>query len=238
VSEDIEGGPDYAETLEETEPLETTSLSRSDIKARQHRLNLFIKDTKLKGVGAIREDSAWGPASKKRVREVKFWLGWMRENINGEWNEKFHQAMLYPNNRKLNPGWKRGIARRKAHNADYYASFTRPGITTFDGVRVAKAAVPHLKYARDGGWPGRLVSGWRSAWYSRSLCIAMCGQPTCPGRCAGVNTNHRFMGPENFAIDVSYYIDFGKRMPNSPYKPKIYNALGARDPVHFSPSGR
>ena len=83
---------------------------------------------------------------------------------------------------------------------------------------------------------GRLVSGWRSRAYSQHLCYAMCGRPQCPGRCAGMATNHVYSQPDRFAIDVSDYGTFGRLMQRYPGR-KIRNSLGSRDPVHFSPSG-
>lgn len=84
------------------------------------------------------------------------------------------------------------------------------GWVSFDGHLVAgwmvgQALVP----ARQSGeWDGSVFSGYRSPDYCRQLCINMCGQPSCPGRCAGVSSNH--CGPPTFkgvefegAVDVT-----------------------------------
>lgn len=53
------------------------------------------------------------------------------------------------------------------------------------------------------GWDGQLYSGWRSPEYSESLCYDMCNAPSCPGLCAGKNSNHSQTGPPNWgAVDV------------------------------------
>lgn len=111
------------------------------------------------------------------------------------------------------------------------------GVTRYDGVVVAAWMVPYLTWARQNGWRGRLVSGWRDPNYSRSLCMRMCGAPSCPGRCAGLSSNHVGSTKPHGAVDVSDYVTFGKLMQRCPHQPRLINRLGARDPVHFSVSG-
>jgi hypothetical protein len=111
------------------------------------------------------------------------------------------------------------------------------GVSWYDGKQVASWLVPYLQWARKNGWNGRLVSGWRDPAYSEKLCWAMCGRPSCPGRCAGRNSNHSGSVPHAGAVDVSSYTQFGALMKRCPYSPRIFNGLGARDPVHFSASG-
>ena len=96
----------------------------------------------------------------------------------------------------------------------------------------------HLDWARQNGWKGTLNSGFRDPAYSEKLCISMCGAPSCPGRCAGRASNHAGSSNPAGAVDVSDYVTFGQLMRRCPYSPKIFNALGAQDPVHFSASGR
>jgi hypothetical protein len=131
---------------------------------------------------------------------------------------------------------RRSAQRRNARKSAAAASKTT-GVGTFDGRAVANVAIPHLKWARAHGWRGTLVSGWRDPNYSKSLCIRICGRPSCPGRCAGLASNHVGATPTRFAVDVSDYARFGFLMRSCPHSPRIHNALGAQDPVHFSPSG-
>lgn len=94
-----------------------------------------------------------------------------------------------------------------------------------------------LQKSVNHGWDGGISSGYRSPEYSDSLCRAMCGAPSCPGRCAGRASNHSQVGPPNWgAIDVSpSYVKFGQiqREIGSPLK----NDLPI-DPVHYSYTGR
>jgi hypothetical protein len=120
-------------------------------------------------------------------------------------------------------------------------------ISTFEGVAVpawtvGKDAGPNgshvnwLQKIRDAGWNGIVVSGARTAEHSEELCFGMCGQPSCPGTCAGRSSNHVVdAGYPDGALDVSEYTVFAQkaREVGAP----LINALGAADPVHFSPSG-
>lgn len=215
-------------------------LTKRDWKARQHRLNLFTSEY-LKGVGKIREDGVPGPATLKRIREVKFWLGWLDKNIDSHWTDNFAKAVLHPE-RQAKGTRDRGKTRRRRHNLAWAKTFLNPiGVTTFDGVRVARWLVPYLKRARaTGRWHGRLVSGFRDPAYSEKLCYRMCGRPRCPGKCAGRSSRHCGSRKPEGAIDVSDYYAFGRAVHG--WKPKngwpiIFNSLGAQDPVHFSAYG-
>lgn len=119
-------------------------------------------------------------------------------------------------------------------------------ISTFEGVAVAawmvgKDAGPNgshvnwLQKIREHGWHGVVVSGARTAEHSEELCFAMCGAPSCPGRCAGRSSNHVVdAGFPDGAVDVSEYEVFGRicREIGAP----LQNDLPI-DPVHYSPSG-
>lgn len=204
--------------------------------ARQHRLNLFTKKY-LRGVGSIKADGVYGPSTEKRIKQAKWWLGW--EKTDSKWTEQFHQALLRPRDSRVTSRGTvlRGIARRKQHNAFHWRSYLKPGVGTFDGVRVAKCAIPILRWCRAHDWGGHLVSGYRSPAYSEHLCYAMCGRPSCPGKCAGRASNHSGNSPVRFAVDVSDYATFKNVVARCPLKPHIHNNLPV-DPVHFSPSGR
>lgn len=215
-----------------------TPVTKAEWKARQHRLNLFTSKY-LKGVGKVRVDGDPGPSTHKRIREAKYWLGYVNDKSE-RWNEHFHKSLLAPNDPRptSKATVKRGKKRRRAHNLRWAASHVRPGVTTFDGVRVARWLVPYLQHARATGiWHGHLVSGWRDPAYSEQLCYHMCGRPSCPGKCAGRSSNHSGSAKPRGALDVTDYYNFGRAIRGWG-NPHIFNALGAQDPVHFSASGR
>jgi hypothetical protein len=134
--------------------------------------------------------------------------------------------------------WLRKIRHRRRVLAVRKRKGRTHGVAWYDGKQVAAWMVPYLDWARAHGWRGHLVSGWRDPVYSQRLCYAMCGRPSCPGRCAGLSSNHVGSVKPRGAVDVSDYGTFASLMRRCPYSPRIFNALGARDPVHFSASGR
>lgn len=212
----------------------------------QSELNNFTRDHKALGYTPLRIDGEMGQLTKKRIRQVKWCLGYSRVNMDAKVDENFVQRMRHPS--RVNPNWnqskaavrsgrRRRISRSRWVAQNYLKSVLKPGVGRFDGKPVAKAAVPLLQWARNNGWHGQLVSGWRDPKYSQQLCFQMCGRPSCPGRCAGLSSNHVGSEPSRFAMDVSDYTKFGEIMRHCPLKPNVHNSLGARDPVHFSPSG-
>lgn len=110
----------------------------------------------------------------------------------------------------------------------------RAGQAVFDDVPVAAWMVKFLQKSRDNGWQGVVVSGFRTPEHSDSLCRAICGQPSCPGRCAGRASNHVGLTDPGGAIDVTDTDRFAaiQRKIGSPLRNDLPN-----DPVHFSVSG-
>lgn len=146
----------------------------------------------------------------------------------------------------------RGIKRRRVKQKQRYLKNhpVEPNSNaTFDGKDVPPwmvglapgpngTRVNWLQKIRDNGWSGVVVSGVRTPQYSEELCLAMCGAPSCPGRCAGRSSNHNCGDPCKYpggALDVSDYYRFGAicREIGCPLR----NALGPADPVHYSISG-
>jgi hypothetical protein len=108
------------------------------------------------------------------------------------------------------------------------------GVTTFDGVPVATWMVRWLRKSRENGWGGELTSGYRTPQHSEDVCRGICGQPTCPGRCAGRSSNHSGKDFPAGAVDVTDEFTFAaiQRRIGSPLK----NAIPT-DRIHFSESG-
>lgn len=112
------------------------------------------------------------------------------------------------------------------------------GTTVIDGKQVPNwIAKWVLKARKEGLWHGYVVSGYRSPEYSTSICQAMCGAPTCPGRCAGASSNHSGLVYPRGAVDVdlAHRDEFARAMVKlgAPLK----NILPTTDPNHFSNSG-
>ena len=67
---------------------------------------------------------------------------------------------------------------RGEHSGSYEKGST--SIVTFDGKSCVEDLAYWLNQARQHGWHGVLVSGYRTPAYSTSLCYGMCGAPYLP----------------------------------------------------------
>lgn len=85
------------------------------------------------------------------------------------------------------------------------------GTQIYDGRPVANWIAESNKKIRAGGISFTVISGYRTKEESRQLCRNMCGADTCPGRCAGIGTNHAcpwtftckpFEGAEDIVGDI------------------------------------
>jgi hypothetical protein len=216
-------------------------LSPAEVRRLQKGLNRFT-ERYLEGVGPIIVDGIKGHATARRIISVKYHLGYTGPaQRSATVKPEFMRRMRHPKSpRRFPPAMlTRALARRaKQRKAARAAAAPRNGVATFDGRPVAAWLKPYLDWARQNGWRGTLNSGFRDPAYSEKLCMSMCGAPSCPGRCAGRASNHAGSSNPAGAIDVSDYVTFGQLMRRCPYSPRIFNALGAQDPVHFSASGR
>ena len=215
-------------------------------KALQRALNFFTKKYLL-GYAPLRIDGQMGRLTRKRIRQVKFYLGYkgpLTSSANEGFRSRLHhpKSLRYSSPARLRLAAQRRLEQRRDWKRNHRIAVRTTGVGTYDGKPCANIAIRYLEYARsyDGPgrpWQGTLGSGWRDPIYSRKLCRIMCGRDSCPGRCAGLASNHVGSTALRFAVDVSDYVRFAEIMRSCPLQPRIFNALGARDPVHFSPSG-
>lgn len=221
-------------------------MTRGEIVHLQNEMNAFVQRNKSLGYAPLRVDGEMGRLTKQRIRDIKFDLGYARKNLKVAVGAPFFHRMRHPNwvrpewratKQAVKNGKKRRARRRIRVRQNQVRGFLKPGVGSFDGRPVAKAAIPVLQWCRAHGWHGVLVSGYRTPAYSESLCYRMCGRPQCPGRCAGRATNHAYALPTRFGIDVSDYVTFRTVVSRCPVRPHIHNAL-PNDRVHFSPSGQ
>jgi hypothetical protein len=218
-----------------------TTLSPEEVRRLQKGLNRFT-ERYLDGVGPLVVDGIKGHATARRIVTVKYHLGYTgKAQRSATVKPEFVRRMRHPRSaRRSTPAMlTRAFARRaKQRKAAKASAAPRNGVATFDGRPVAAWLKPYLDWARQNGWKGTLNSGFRDPAYSEKLCMSMCGAPSCPGKCAGRASNHAGSSNPAGAVDVSDYVTFGQLMRRCPYSPRIFNALGAQDPVHFSASGR
>jgi hypothetical protein len=218
-----------------------TTLTAGEVRRLQKGLNRFTERF-MEGVGPIVVDGIKGHATARRIATVKYHLGYTgKAQRSATVKPEFVRRMRHPHSpRRSTPAMlTRAAARRaKQRKAAKASAAPRNGVAMFDGRPVAAWLKPYLDWARQNGWKGTLNSGFRDPVYSEKLCISMCGAPSCPGKCAGRASNHAGSSNPSGAVDVSDYVTFGQLMRRCPYSPRIFNALGAQDPVHFSASGR
>lgn len=214
------------------------------VKFQQRRLNWFVSHYRL-GYATLIVDGDRGPSTRRRTQEVRHYLGegLTISQLRPDWTLPLRHRTAHPNDRRYPAnerarGAARRIKRRAQVRATYLRSFVTRGVVRFDGKPCAAWLVPYLTWARRNGWRGGLNSGWRDPAYSERLCYQMCGAPACPGRCAGRASRHSQKDKPDGAVDVSDYVRFGQLMRRCPYSPRIFNALGPADPVHFSNNGR
>jgi len=187
-------------------------------------------------------DGIKGHATARRIVTVRYYLGYAgKEQRSSKVDPKLVRRMRHPRSLRHSGAamLARAATRRKQQRkAARAAAAPQAGVTTFDGRPIAAWLKPYLDWARVHGWKGTLNSGWRDPEYSEQLCRNICGAPTCPGRCAGKTSNHAGSIKPAGALDVTDYARFGELMRRCPIQPRIFNALGAQDPVHFSVTGR
>jgi hypothetical protein len=205
----------------------------------QSALNKFTGEY-LEGVGALLVDGKKGPETNKRIRRVKYYLGYKgRDQKVVSADPDFLRRMEHPRSpRASNPAMvARGIKRRrKQAKMAKAAAAPRAGVANFDNKQVAAWMVPHLEWARAHGWKGSVISGYRTPEYSEHVCRGICGAPSCPGRCAGRSSNHSGRVAPRGAVDVSDCFTFAELMKRCPHQPRIFNNL-PNDRPHFSATG-
>jgi hypothetical protein len=215
------------------------SLSKKQVEALQVELNHFTKHSLL-GVAPLIVDGKKQIATNRRIQQAKWWLGYQKRTATVD--HRFRMRLRYPRRLKystvgeLARAMKRRMSERRHFRRNQHKAHKTTGVGHFDGIPVANVAIPILEWCRAHGWHGRLVSGFRTPAYSRSLCYRLCGAPRCSGTCAGDASNHVGTTAARFAVDVSDYYTFRSVVSRCPLSPRIHNAL-PRDPVHFSPSG-
>lgn len=225
----------------------------SDSKARvrrfQRRMNRFTSHH-LSHIQPLMVDGDKGVATKRRIKLCKYWLGYPRDEISLRLGAKFWKRLLHPrmfryaDRHEVLVGVRRRVTQRRKARQNARIGRRTTGVGTYDGKPCANWLIPYLRWARDvgtpqlGRWRGGVNSAFRSPSYSEHLCYQICGRPSCPGRCAGRSSNHTKSTKPEGALDVSDYVRFGQLMAHCPLHPRLYNALGAADPVHFSASGR
>lgn len=212
------------------------------VKKLQVEVNKTFRNRKFNW-RTIDPDEIFGEETQKAAR----FAGWLMGFSHGQLNviedgtiTSYSFARLVRERPVAEAAKERGLTRqptakklRFMHNHPAPKPVSR-GVATFDGVPVAAWMAQWLKKSRANGWQGELVSGFRSPEHSEAVCRDMCGQPSCPGRCAGRSSNHVGLIHPAGAIDVSDEVRFAAIQPRigSPLRNDLPSDL-----VHFSVTG-
>jgi hypothetical protein len=116
------------------------------------------------------------------------------------------------------------------------------GVVVFDGVQVAAWIVPSLRWARDHGWTGVVVSGFRSCAHQKQVAADFAArqgktvkQIYPHGPCA---SNHVGHDHPRGAVDVTNPAQLAHVLRNNPNQPTlVWGGPVIHDEVHFSATG-
>ena len=176
-------------------------------------------------------DGVAGPATKKRLRRVKYYLGYRgAEQRSTAYTPELLRHIAHPRSpRHANPAkLARALARRrKQHKLAAKAAAPAAGVATFDGKPVAAWMKPYLDWARAHGWQGTLNSGYRTPEYSEHLCRGIAGHRSV--RKVRRPQLHHPSRQAGGSIDVSDYVRFGELMRQCPYSPRISSTCQATE---------
>jgi hypothetical protein len=209
------------------------------VRKLQAALNAFTRRY-LHGMAPIAVDGKKGPETKRRIQDVKFYLGYAKGKNSAVVDGKFIKRLRRPGSPRFsNPAMLTRARRRrgKQKKLSAHSHAQKDGTVVIDGYPVAGWIAVQVLWARDHGWSGKVLSGYRTPEYSEHVCMRMYHRPSVPGKCAGRSSNHVGLVAPFGAVDVSLPEQFAACMRRSPHTPTLCNALPATDPRHFSHTG-
>lgn len=198
----------------------------------------------------LRPDGLRGKRTVTAIKKARFYVGlgsedWERNPV--EVSDDFLRLIKDPFSRSKNETraeWRKRrklaskrrkarVKRWKSNRRTAPASSTK-GLVYFDGKLTAAWIAKWLVRARLAGIHFTQTSGFRWPWYSRLLCVRICGRPRCPGLCAGETSNHSGIFYPRGASDNAP--PWGLRAWLARHGAPLTNHL-PHDPVHVSASG-
>src|ERR1044072_1421141 len=132
-------------------------LTKDQREAVQRKLNHFT-NKHLKGVQPLIVDGDFGPATSKRISEVKYFVGNNPPNgddITKGFLKRVERARdrdAYPSREVFRRARRRRRRQRNGWRLLKGYALIRPGVINFEGKPVAKWFLPHLLFARQHGW--------------------------------------------------------------------------------------
>lgn len=216
-------------------------MTKAEVEQLQRDLNRFTNRF-LEKFPEVTVDGDRGPLTNKRIVGCKFYIGYEGgPQRSTRVTPLFRKRLARPTSPEFTTAEVRKLGKERRKDQHERANEPAgPGVSRFDEQKVANWMKPYLQFARRNGWHGILLSGFRSPAESEQECVNICGAPSCrpPDRpCAGRKSNHSGNKKPKGAIDVTLHEHFAELMERCPLNPRIFNAIGPRDPNHFSATG-
>ena len=195
------------------------------------------------GIEAIvTDDGDYGEATQKAAQRACICLGILHEDAMKDGvTPELRTKIRHPDKRSP-----KEIARSEGDAAKEFRAKLRKQFKdapqTFDGKPVAPWIIPSLKWAREHGWTGTVVSGYRSCEHQKEVAAEFArskgktvAQMYPNGPCA---SNHVGREHPRGAVDVTQFAQLNQVLKKNPKKPGLVWAgpiIG--DKVHFSANG-
>jgi len=232
-------------TTSRTFALHSPHMSGDDIRDFQRLLNHRFAAWKIGRHVAV--DGDYGTDTRKAATQVCIGLGILPEKaMEHGVTPELRIKLRHPNRRTPNEIQRARGAEAKQFRAKLRKQFAEPahrtGVEQFDGKPVAAWMVPSLRWARDHGWTGVVVSGFRTCEHQKVVAAAFAaslGKTVAEvypnGPCA---SNHVGAAHPRGAVDVTNPEQLAEVLKNSPKTPKlVWGGPVIQDRVHFSANG-
>jgi hypothetical protein len=223
--------------------LRSPHMTGEDIGRFQRELNRRFEAWRINK--RIDDDEDYGKHTRDAAREVCTGLGIahhiaMKAGVTPALRDKIsHPGRRTPDE----------VQRSKSREATEFRALLRrqfaisaPGVVMFDDVEVAAWIVPSLEWAREHGWTGSVVSGFRTCAHQKTVAAtfaAHLGKTVAEvyphGPCA---SNHVGAAHPRGAVDVTNPEQLDRVLRDNPNQPGlVWGGPVINDRVHFSANG-
>lgn len=232
-----------ATVISRTFVLRSPHMTGDDVREFQRQLNRRFEAWKIGR--RVRVDGDYGKDTRDAVLQVCVGLGITAETAMSNGLEPELRIKIRHPERRTRSEIERSMGRAaKMFRARLRKQFAAAhnDVEVFDGVQVAAWMVPSLRWARDQGWTGVVVSGFRTCEHQKEVAAAFAArkgktvaQIYPHGPCA---SNHVGQEHPRGAVDVTKPEQLAHVLRNNPNHPTlVWGKPIINDEVHFSATG-